>query len=70
MLPGTALALLFVRPPLGVLMWQTLLGLLSLCLCSSAPPRREIDDPGAHLLATRHAPPREQPQVACGTAQQ
>jgi decaprenyl-phosphate phosphoribosyltransferase len=36
MLPGTALALLFVRPPLGVLVWQTLLGLLSLCLCSSA----------------------------------
>lgn len=36
MLPGTALALLFVRPPLDVLLWQTLLGLLSLCLCSSA----------------------------------
>lgn len=36
MLPGTALALLFVRPPIDVLLWQTMLGLLSLCLCSSA----------------------------------
>ena len=36
MLPGTALALLFVRPPIDVLLWQTLLGFLSLCLCSSA----------------------------------
>jgi decaprenyl-phosphate phosphoribosyltransferase len=36
MLPGTALALLFVRPPIDVLLWQTLLGLASLCLCSSA----------------------------------
>ena len=36
MLPGTALALLFVHPPLDILLWQTLLGLLSLCLCSSA----------------------------------
>lgn len=36
MLPGTALASLFVRPPIDILAWQTLLGLLSLCLCSSA----------------------------------
>jgi len=36
MLPGTALALLFVHPPVEVLLRQSLLGLLSLCLCSSA----------------------------------
>jgi 4-hydroxybenzoate polyprenyltransferase len=36
MLPGTALALLFVRPSLETLAWQTFLALLSLCLCSSA----------------------------------
>jgi 4-hydroxybenzoate polyprenyltransferase len=36
MLPGTALALLFVRPPIDALVWQTVLGLSSLCLCSSA----------------------------------
>lgn len=36
MLPGTALALLFIHPPLEILLRQSLLGLLSLCLCSSA----------------------------------
>lgn len=36
MLPGTALALLFVRPPLEWVVWQTMLGLASLCLCASA----------------------------------
>ena len=36
MLPGTALALLFVHPPLDILLRESLLGLLSLCLCSSA----------------------------------
>ena len=36
MLPGTALALLFVHPRLETLVPQLLLALLSLCLCSSA----------------------------------
>lgn len=36
MLPGVALALLFVRPPLSLVLWQTMLGLASLCLCASA----------------------------------
>jgi len=36
MLPGTALALLFLRPPLDLLALNTFLGFASLCLCSSA----------------------------------
>jgi decaprenyl-phosphate phosphoribosyltransferase len=36
MLPGTALALLFVRPSLGTILWHVLLALASLCLCASA----------------------------------
>src|SRR5262249_51185051 len=36
MLPGTTLALLFVHPSGGLLLWHTALGLLALCLCSSA----------------------------------
>jgi len=36
MLPGTTLALLFVHPSGGSLLWRAALGLLSLCLCSSA----------------------------------
>lgn len=36
MLPGTALALLFVHPSGGLLLWHAVLGLASLCLCSSA----------------------------------
>lgn len=36
MLPGTALALLFVRPAVDLLLWHTVLGLASLCLCASA----------------------------------
>jgi decaprenyl-phosphate phosphoribosyltransferase len=36
MLPGTTLALLFVHPSGGSLVWHAALGLLSLCLCSSA----------------------------------
>ena len=36
MLPGTTLALLFVHPSGGLLIWHAAIGLLSLCLCSSA----------------------------------
>lgn len=36
MLPGTTLALLFVHPSGGLLLWHAALGLLALCLCSSA----------------------------------
>jgi 4-hydroxybenzoate polyprenyltransferase len=36
MLPGTALALLFVSPSFDVLLGRTLLGIASLCLCASA----------------------------------
>ena len=36
LLPGTASALLFVHPPMQVLLWHTLLGLASLCCCASA----------------------------------
>jgi decaprenyl-phosphate phosphoribosyltransferase len=36
MLPGVALALLFVRPPLEHVLWQVLIGFASLCLCASA----------------------------------
>lgn len=36
MLPGVALASLFVRPAIDVVLWHTLLGLASLCLCASA----------------------------------
>jgi len=36
MLPGTTLALLFVHPSGELLLWHAALGLLSLCLCSSA----------------------------------
>jgi decaprenyl-phosphate phosphoribosyltransferase len=36
LLPGTALALLFVHPSAGLLLWHVALGLASLCLCSSA----------------------------------
>jgi 4-hydroxybenzoate polyprenyltransferase len=36
MLPGTTLALLFVHPSGSLLLWHAALGLLSLCLCSSA----------------------------------
>jgi decaprenyl-phosphate phosphoribosyltransferase len=36
MLPGTAVALLFVTPPLDAVLGRTLLGLAALCLCASA----------------------------------
>ena len=36
MLPGVALALLFVRPGLDALLWQTVLGFVSVCLSASA----------------------------------
>ncbi len=36
MLPGVALALLFVHPTGELLLWHAALGLLSLCLCASA----------------------------------
>jgi decaprenyl-phosphate phosphoribosyltransferase len=36
MLPGTLLALLFVRPSGSLLLWHAALGLLALCLCASA----------------------------------
>ncbi len=36
MLPGLALALLFVRPTGELLLWHAALGLLALCLCASA----------------------------------
>jgi 4-hydroxybenzoate polyprenyltransferase len=36
MLPGVALALLFVHPTGELLLWHAALGLLALCLCSSA----------------------------------
>ncbi len=36
MLPGVTLALLFVHPSGGLLLWHAALGMLALCLCSSA----------------------------------
>jgi len=36
MLPGIALALLFVEVPVGTLLWRSLIGFASLCLCASA----------------------------------
>jgi decaprenyl-phosphate phosphoribosyltransferase len=36
MLPGTALAFFFVDAPAGALLWRTLVGFASLCLCASA----------------------------------
>jgi 4-hydroxybenzoate polyprenyltransferase len=36
MLPGIALALLFVDAPIGTLLWRSLIAVASLCLCASA----------------------------------
>jgi 4-hydroxybenzoate polyprenyltransferase len=36
MLPGVAVGLLFIRPPLGILAWHVLVGLISLCFVASA----------------------------------